>query len=98
NYPSTQMVVPRQVVFRSLGGLEIHGQLFVPSGQPENSPALVFTHGGPSRQMLLGCPPMDAYNYVRAANQCLASLGFVVLSVNYRMGIMYGRAFREPAH
>jgi len=98
NYPSTQMVVPRQVVFRSLGGLEIHGQLFVPSGQPENSPALVFTHGGPSRQMLLGFHPMDAYNYMYAANQYLASLGFVVLSVNYRMGIMYGRAFREPAH
>jgi dipeptidyl aminopeptidase/acylaminoacyl peptidase len=29
-------------------------------------------------------------------NQYLASQGFVVLSVNYRLGIMYGREFREP--
>src|SRR5258707_9307375 len=28
-------------------------------------------------------------------NQSLASRGYVVLSVNYRLGIMYGRAFRE---
>jgi dipeptidyl aminopeptidase/acylaminoacyl peptidase len=98
DYPSAQMVIPQQVVFKSLDGLEIHGQLFVPKGQPKNSPALVFTHGGPSRQMVLGFHPMDAYNYMYAANQYLASRGFVVLSVNYRMGTMYGRAFREPAH
>src|SRR5260370_4240840 len=29
-------------------------------------------------------------------NQYLASRGYVVLSVNYRTGIMYGRHFREP--
>ncbi|MEP6907716.1 MAG: prolyl oligopeptidase family serine peptidase [Pseudoxanthomonas sp.] len=98
DYPSAQMIVPKQVIFKSLDGLEIHGQLFVPKGQPKNSPALVFTHGGPSRQMLLGFHPMDAYNYMYAANQYLASRGFVVLSVNYRMGTMYGRAFREPEH
>ncbi|MEP7185262.1 MAG: prolyl oligopeptidase family serine peptidase [Rhodanobacter sp.] len=97
DYPSAQMVVPRQVVFKSLDGLEIHAQLFVPKGQPKNRPALVFTHGGPSRQMLLGFHPMGAYNYMYAANQYLANRGFVVLSVNYRMGTMYGRAFREPA-
>ena len=98
NYPSSQLVVPKQVIFKSLDGLEIHGQLFVPKGQPRNSPALVFTHGGPPRQMLLGFHPMDAYNYMYAANQYLVNRGFVVLSVNYRMGTMYGRAFREPAH
>ncbi len=98
DYPSAQMVVPQQVIFKSLDGLEIHGQLFVPKGPPKNSPALIFTHGGPPRQMLLGFHPMDAYNYMYAANQYLASRGFVVLSVNYRMGTMYGRAFREPAH
>lgn len=98
DYPSAQLVVPKQVVIKSLDGLEIHGQLFVPKEQPKNSPALVFTHGGPSRQMLLGFHPMDAYNYMYAANQYLASRGFVVLSLNYRMGTMYGRSFREPAY
>lgn len=98
DYPSARMVVPRQVVFKSPDGLEIHGQLFVPKGVSTHRPALVFTHGGPSRQMVLGFHPMDAYNYMYAANQYLASRGFVVLSVNYRMGTMYGRAFRQPAH
>ena len=31
-----------------------------------------------------------------AMNEYLASKGYTVLSVNYRLGIMYGRAFREP--
>src|SRR2546423_14017708 len=31
-------------------------------------------------------------------NQYLAIRGFVVLSGNYRLGIMYGRAFREAAN
>jgi len=98
DYPSSQFVTPQDVVFKSLDGLEIHGQVFVPRGHSQHSPALIFTHGGPPRQMVLGFHPMDAYNYMYAANQYLASRGFVVLSVNYRMGTMYGRAFREPAH
>jgi dipeptidyl aminopeptidase/acylaminoacyl peptidase len=98
DFPSAQFVTPKQVIFKSLDGLEIHGQLFVPRGHPRHSPALVFMHGGPFRQMVLGFHPMDAYNYMYAANQYLASRGFVVLSVNYRMGTFYGRAFREPPH
>ena len=38
---------------------------------------------------------MYYYHNAYAMNQYLASQGYVVLSVNYRMGIMYGRAFRE---
>lgn len=98
DYPSTQFVEPRDVVFKSLDGLEIHGQLFVPHGHPQHSPGLIFTHGGPFRQMMLGFHPIGAYGYMYAANQYLASRGFVVLSVNYRLSTMYGRAFREPAH
>jgi len=70
--------------------------LFVPRGHLSSNLGLFFTHGGPFRQMLLGFHPMDAYNYMYAANQYLASRGFVVLSVNYRLSTMYGRAFREP--
>ncbi|MGH9684224.1 MAG: S9 family peptidase [Candidatus Acidiferrales bacterium] len=98
DYPSAQFVVPKQVIFKSLDGLEIHGQLFVPRGHTQPGPALVFMHGGPPRQMVLGFHPMDAYNFIYAANEHLASRGYVVLSVNYRLSIMYGRAFREPAH
>lgn len=46
--------------------------------------------------MLLGFHYMYYYHNAYAENQYLASLGYVVLSVNYRLGIMYGRAFREP--
>jgi len=58
-------------------------------------PGLIFTHGGPIRQMLLGFHYMGYYHNAYAENQYLASRGFAVLSVNYRLGIMYGRAFRE---
>ncbi len=52
-------------------------------------------HGGPIRQMLLGFHYMGYYHNAYAMNQYLATRGYVVLSVNYRLGIMYGRAFRE---
>ena len=43
--------------------------------------------------MLLGWHYMDYYANDYAANQYLASRGFVVLSVNYRLGIGYGHGF-----
>jgi dipeptidyl aminopeptidase/acylaminoacyl peptidase len=106
-FPAQQLVEPQAVTFKSEDGLEIHGQLFVPAGiRPSASregpsskqrAALIFVHGGPSRQMLPGFHYMYYYHNAYAENQYLASLGYVVLSVNYRRGIMYGRAFREPA-
>jgi dipeptidyl aminopeptidase/acylaminoacyl peptidase len=38
---------------------------------------------------------MYYYHNAYAMNQYLASRGYVVLSVNYRLGVMYGRDFRE---
>jgi dipeptidyl aminopeptidase/acylaminoacyl peptidase len=95
DFPSTSLVTPKQVIFRSEDGTAIHGQLFVPQNVNEKVPGLVFMHGGPERQMLLGFHYMDYYHNAYAENQYLASRGYVVLSVNYRLGIMYGRAFRE---
>jgi dipeptidyl aminopeptidase/acylaminoacyl peptidase len=45
--------------------------------------------------MLLGFHYMDYYHNAYAMNQYLASLGYIVLSVNYRSGIGYGLDFRE---
>ena len=98
DFPSSQLVEPQQVIFHSEDGLEIHGQLFVPRNHTAPGPALIFVHGGPPRQMLLGFHYMYYYHNAYAENEYLASLGYVVLSVNYRLGIMYGRAFREPAN
>jgi dipeptidyl aminopeptidase/acylaminoacyl peptidase len=95
DFPASRLVTPKQVMFKSEDGLEIHGQLFTPVGRSQPGPALIFTHGGPVRQMMLGFHYMYYYHNAYAMNQYLASQGYVVLSVNYRMGIMYGRAFRE---
>jgi dipeptidyl aminopeptidase/acylaminoacyl peptidase len=96
--PSARLVTPDPVVFHASDGLEVHGQLFkTPAGAPRR-PALVYVHGGPPRQMLLGWHYMGYYANDYAVNQYLASRGFIVLSVNYRLGIGYGHAFQYPAH
>jgi dipeptidyl aminopeptidase/acylaminoacyl peptidase len=46
--------------------------------------------------MMLGFHNMYYYHNAYAQNEYLASLGYTVLSVNYRLGIMYGAAFRHP--
>jgi dipeptidyl aminopeptidase/acylaminoacyl peptidase len=96
NFPSASLVTPKQVIFQSEDGLTLHGQLFLPPNTKGKVPGLVFMHGGPIRQMVLGFHYMDYYHNAYAENQYLASRGYAVLSVNYRLGVMYGRAFREP--
>ena len=96
-YPGAKFVTPQQVIFPAADGLKIHGQLFLPSSAHDGKrhPALVFFHGGSRRQMLLGFHPMQYYSNSYAMNQYLVSLGYIVLSVNYRSGIGYGLNFRE---
>lgn len=97
DFPAASLVVPQPVIFPAADGLPIHGQLFLPptlnDGHPH--PALVFFHGGSRRQMLLGWHYMGYYSNAYAMNQYLASLGYIVLSANYRSGIGYGLNFRE---
>jgi dipeptidyl aminopeptidase/acylaminoacyl peptidase len=45
--------------------------------------------------MLPGYHYMQFYHWAYAINQWLASEGYVVMSVNYRSGIGYGRSFRQ---
>ncbi|MEO5816314.1 MAG: prolyl oligopeptidase family serine peptidase [Gemmatimonadaceae bacterium] len=101
DFPTAQLVTPRKVVFTSPDGLEVHGQLFDAPGNTSlvrggKKPAIIYVHGGPPRQMLLGWNYSDYYANAYASNQYLASRGFVVLSVNYRLGIGYGRDFQNP--
>ncbi len=103
SFPQNQLVIPKQVTFKSPDGMTVHGQLFEPVGgsskkPAERSPALIYVHGGPPRQMLLGWNYSDYYANSYALNQYLASQGFVVLSVNYRLGIGYGYDFHQPAN
>jgi dipeptidyl aminopeptidase/acylaminoacyl peptidase len=97
DFPAAQLVTPEHVTFRAADGTTVHGQLFKAerSGGGKR-PAVVFVHGGPPRQMLLGFHYMFYYANSYAFNQYLASRGFIVLSVNYRLGIGYGYEFHQP--
>lgn len=95
-YPASQLVTPRKVTFRAPDGNVVHGQLFERAGGGRK-PAILYVHGGPSRQMLVGWHYSDYYSNAYAMNQYLASRGFVVLAVNYRLGIGYGYDFQNPA-
>ena len=96
DFPAAQLVTPRKVVFRAPDGVEVHGQLFDGGNTLTRRPAIVYVHGGPPRQMLLGWHYSDYYANAYAQNQYLASRGYVVLSVNYRLGIGYGYEFHRP--
>lgn len=113
DFPQASLVTPRQVIFKAEDGTVVHADLFEPPpgvgpaytgsagaalGVAGRRPAIVYVHGGPPRQMLLGWHYSDYYSNAYAANQYLASLGFVVLSVNYRLGIGYGYDFHQPPH
>jgi dipeptidyl aminopeptidase/acylaminoacyl peptidase len=98
DFPSAELVEPVEVSFTSADGLTVHGQLFEASHGAAPHAAAIFVHGGPPRQMLLGWHYMDYYSNSYAVNQYLANHGFVVLSVNYRLGIGYGHAFHHPVH
>ena len=96
-FPLSQHVVPEAVTLDAEDGFEFYNQLFLPPDlEPgEQRPALVFIHGGSRRQMLLGYHYMHFYHMAYAINQYFANKGYVVLSVNYRSGIGYGRDFRN---
>lgn len=98
DYPAQSLVEPEPVVFPAADGMIIHGQLFRPKGFEGRRPGVIFLHGGSRRQMLLGRHSMYYYSNTYAMNQYLASLGYVVLSVNYRSGIGYGLDFREATN
>ncbi|MCB0664209.1 MAG: S9 family peptidase [Saprospiraceae bacterium] len=94
-FPEEDLVTPRQVIFPSADGIPVHATLFnVESPNPK--PAIIYIHGGPPRQMLLGWHYSSYYSNAYALNQYLASQGFAVLSVNYRLGIGYGYDFHRP--
>lgn len=97
-FPLNDLVTPRQVIFQSPDGVAVHADLFEPKANAKGRrPAIVYIHGGPPRQMLLGWHYSDYYSNAYAMNQYLCQLGYVVLAVNYRLGIGYGYEFHQPA-
>jgi len=95
-FPQNKLVTPKQIIFNSPDGPSVHAQWFEQPGANKKKPAIIYIHGGPPRQMLLGWHYSDYYSNAYAMNQYLASRGFIVLSVNYRLGIGYGFEFHNP--
>ncbi len=95
-FPTDAHVKPEIVITKAPDGMEIHNQLFLPKDlrSGEKRPAIIFVHGGPVRQMLPGYHYMEVYHLFYGVNQWLASQGYIVMSVNYRGGIGYGKSFR----
>jgi dipeptidyl aminopeptidase/acylaminoacyl peptidase len=85
---------PKAIRIKAADGGTVPAQLFMPAGKGPH-PALVYVHGGPSRQMYPAFHYSDYYANDFAMNRRLAEQGYVVVAVNYRSGIGYGRAFRE---
>jgi dipeptidyl aminopeptidase/acylaminoacyl peptidase len=94
-FSSAGFVKPEQVILTSPDGTTVHAQLFIDRTKTGKRPGIVFMHGGPIRQMLLGFHYSDYYIHCYAFNQFLASQGYAVISVNFRSGIGYGRDFRR---
>ena len=95
-FPLEALVVPQQVLLRAADGTQLHAQLFeLATPARGKRPALVYVHGGPIRQMLAGWHYGNYYYHDYAANQWLASRGYLVLSLNFRSGTGYGQAFRR---
>jgi dipeptidyl aminopeptidase/acylaminoacyl peptidase len=97
-FPGGKLITPKSVQFKAADGKTVYGQLFEPKNGQAKKPAILFIHGGPQRQMLLGWHFGDYYSNTYALNQYLASQGFVVLAVNYRLGVGYGYDFQNPEH
>jgi dipeptidyl aminopeptidase/acylaminoacyl peptidase len=89
-------VTPESIVIRTPNGVDVHGQLFKTKSGDSRRPAVIYAHGGPQQQMLLGWHHTYDHAAAYAMNQYLASRGFLVLSVNYRLGVGYGHAFQYP--
>ncbi|MEP6831824.1 MAG: prolyl oligopeptidase family serine peptidase [Gemmatimonas sp.] len=96
DFPQAAHVMPEIIMTKAADGMDIHNQLFMPKDMKpgEKRPALIFVHGGPQRQMMPGYHYMQFYHWAYAYNQFLADQGYIVLSINYRGGVGYGRSFR----
>jgi dipeptidyl-peptidase 4 len=100
DFPLEAHVEPQAITLKAADGVEFYNQVFVPKDiKPgERRPAMVFVHGGPARQMLLGYHYRHFYHMAYAVDQWLVSQGYIVMSVNYRSGVGYGRSFRTAAN
>src|SRR3984957_1177284 len=78
SFPSSKLVLPQAASFTANVAQEPLAQLFLPRQPPSKPhPAILFFHGGPQRQMLLGFDPKRTYSWIYAFNQYLVAEGYI---------------------
>ncbi len=94
---TAQLVVPKAVTYKASDGVTVHAQLFEAPGGPAKRAG---DRLRPRRSAAPDAARLALLRLLLAArtrsNQYLASRGFVVLSINYRLGIGYGYEFHRP--
>lgn len=90
-------VEPRFVTYPAPDGRRVPGYLFTPDGAEEGSPrpAIVWIHGDGVNQNYDGWHVEREYSVYSSVHQYLLQQGYVVLAVDYRGSIGYGREWRE---
>jgi dipeptidyl aminopeptidase/acylaminoacyl peptidase len=96
-FPASEHVKPEVVWTTAADGQKVSNTLFLPKNlrAGEKRPAIIFVHGGPVRQMMPAYHYFQFYHWAYGFNEFLAQKGYVVLSINYRGGVGYGRSFRN---
>jgi len=88
---------PQLVTYPGLGGASVPAYLFVPPGldRSKKSPAIIWVHGDGINQNYDGWHINRDYGVYYSFHQYLVQQGYVVLSVDYRGSIGYGREWRQ---
>ena len=91
------LVEPEFVNYRAPDGAQVPAYLFVPPGLDRSHPhpAIVWVHGDGINQNYDGWHIHRDYGVYYSFHQYLVQQGYVVLSVDYRGSIGYGRDWRQ---
>ena len=91
------LVEPRLVRYPSADGRSVPAYLFVPDGldRTRKHPAIVWVHGDGITQNFDGWHTRRDYAVYHSFHQYLVQRGYVVLAVDYRGSIGYGREWRQ---
>lgn len=92
-----RLVEPEFVRYRSTDGSDVPAYLFVPAGLDRTArhPAIVWVHGDGVTQNYDGWHLRRDYAVYYSVHQWLVQQGYVVLAVDYRGSIGYGKAWRQ---
>ena len=91
----SNLLTPNLIWYKSKGGENIPASLLTPTiTKGKKYPAIIWVHGGGVRQNRYGWHPDRAYAIFYSFHQYLLQKDYVILMVDYRGSIGYGKRFR----